>query len=108
MSYYWPYAPSRVILEPDFSNKVNVAERYANPFSLPVFNKYLLLAADDMEKGLQSYRRAALSAPAAKRRSAFREVLLAEQIQRMMRSDEAVLEFEDLRYRLSKTGNGAE
>lgn len=108
ISYYWPYAPKRVILEPDFSNKVNAAERYAKPFSLPVFNKYLLLAADEMEKGLQSYRRAALSAPAAKRRSALREVLLAEQIQRMMRSDEAVLEFEDLRYGLSKTENRAE
>jgi hypothetical protein len=32
---------------------------------------------------------------------------LAEQIERMMRSDKAVLEFEDLRFRLSKTGHGA-
>ena len=32
----------------------------------------------------------------------FREVLLAEQFDRIMRSNEAVLEFEDLRFRLSK------
>jgi hypothetical protein len=103
ISSYWPYAPSRVILVPDFSNKVNVAERYASPLTLPVFDKYLLLAADEMEKGLQSYRTAALTAPAHMRRGAYREVLIAEQMQRMLRSDEAILEFEDLRYRLHHT-----
>lgn len=108
ISYYWPFAPSRVILNPDFSNRVNAAERYAHPFSLPVFNKYLLLAADKMEKGLESYRSAALAAPAEKRRIAFREVLLAEQIEHMMRSDAAVLEFEDLRFRLHQTTDKAE
>ena len=108
ISPYWPFAPRRVILLPDFSNKVNVAQRYAQPFSLPVFNKYLLLAADEMEKGLETYRRAALSAGAAKRQSAYREVLLAEQLQRMMRSDQAVLEFEDLRFNLSKEANETE
>ncbi len=99
---YWPYVPSRLILFPDFTNRVNVAERYARPFSLPVFNKYLSLAADRMETGLESYRQAALRAPDAKQRTAFREVLLAEQMQRMMRSDRAVLEFEDLRFSLAK------
>jgi hypothetical protein len=98
---YWPFAPRRVILMPDFSNKVNVAQRYAQPFSLQVFSKYLLLAADEMEKGLETYRRAALAAGEAKRKSAYREVLLAEQLQRMMRSDQAILEFEDLRFNLS-------
>ena len=107
ISPYWPFAPRRVILLPDFSNRVNAAERYARPFSLKVFNKYLLLAADEMAKGLQSYRRAALAAPEAKRRTAFREVLLAEQLQRMMRSDQAILEFEDLRFKLSKTADQA-
>jgi len=87
---------------------VNVAEDYVRPFSLPVFNKYLNLAAEEMEKGLDSYRRAALNAPAAKRLGAFREVLLAEQLQRMMRSDRAVLEFEDLRFRLAHCGDRAE
>jgi hypothetical protein len=43
-----------------------------------------------------------LNAPAAKRVGAFREVLLAEQLQRMLRSDRAVIEFEDLRFKLSK------
>ncbi len=107
ISPYWPFAPDRVILVPDFTNRTNAAERYANPFSLPVFNKYLLLAADEMEKGLDSYRRAALTAPARKRKSAFREVLLAEQIQRMMRSDQAILEFEDLRLKLAKETDAA-
>lgn len=100
---YWPYVPRRLILFPDFSNQVNQAERYARPFSLPVFTKYLSLAADEMEEGLKSYRRAALRAPAAKRRAAFREVLLAEQLQRMVRSDRAILEFENLRFGLQKT-----
>lgn len=104
---YWPYTPSRLILLPDFTNKVNAAERYARPFSLPVFNKYLLLAADEMEKGLESYRQAALQAPPAKQKGAFREVQLAEQIQRMMRSDAAVLQFEDLRFRLARTTESA-
>jgi hypothetical protein len=103
MSPYWPFAPRRVILLPDFTGKVNMAERYAQPFSLPVFSKYLLLAADRMEAGLKSYRRAALAAPKAKRETAHREVSLAEQLQRMMRSDQAILEFEDLRFKLSKT-----
>ena len=105
---YWPYVPSRLILYPDFSNQVNVAERYVRFFTIPVFSKYLLLAADEMEKGLEAYRRAALRAPEPKKRSAFREVLLAEQLQRMMRSEQALIEFEDLRFGLSKTDDLAE
>ncbi|MEB2359918.1 MAG: hypothetical protein HUU41_11780 [Bryobacteraceae bacterium] len=102
---YWPYTPRRLILVPDFANESNAAERYARPFSLQVFNKYLALAADQMERGLLSYRQAALKAPASKRAGAMREVLLAEQLQRMMRSDRAVLEFEDMRFRLAKTAD---
>ena len=105
---YWPYVPRRLFLWPDFSNQVNVAEKYPRFFSLPVFQKYLLLAAGRMERGLQSYRRAALRAPPAKQREAFREVLLAEQLQRMMRSENALLEFEDLRFRLHKATGSAE
>ncbi|MEN6533019.1 MAG: hypothetical protein ABFD89_05110 [Bryobacteraceae bacterium] len=108
VSPYWPYAPDRVILVPDFTNRTNAAARYASPFSLPVFSKYLLLAADEMEKGLTAYRQAALNAPAGKQKSAFREVLLAEQLQRMMRSDQAVLEFEDLRLKLAKAAAAGE
>jgi hypothetical protein len=105
---YWPYTPRRLILAPDFTNQVNAAERYARPFSLGVFNKYLTLAADEMERGLRSYREAALKAPPSKRAAAMREVLLAEQLQRMMRSDRAVLEFEDMRFRLAKTAGNAQ
>ena len=108
VSAYWPFAPDRVILVPDFSNHSNVAAEYAAPFSLPVFNKYLLLAAGEMEKGLESYRQAAIRAPADKRKSAFREVLLAEQLQRMMRSDQAILAFEDLRLELAEAAGKAE
>jgi hypothetical protein len=103
---YWPYTPRRLILLPDFTNRVNAAERYAAPFSLPVFLKYLLAAAAEMEQGLQLSRRAALEAPELKRPGAFRDVLLAEQLQRMMRSDAAVLEFEDNRFRLQHTNDG--
>lgn len=106
---YWPYVWSPTyLLWPDFTGQENVAESYAQPFSLPVFNKYLLLAADEMEKGLELYRGAALRAPQSKRYGAFREVLLAEQLQRMMRSEQAVLEFENLRFNLSKTDDRAE
>jgi hypothetical protein len=95
-------------LRPDFSNQTNMAERLARPFTVAVFNKYLLLAADEMGKGLESYRPAALMAPEAKRAGAFRQVLIAEQIERMMRSAEALLEFEDLRFRLVNGSSGGE
>ncbi len=101
---HWPYVPSRLILWPDFTNKVNAAERYVRPFSLPVFQKYLKQAADEMEKGLKEYRLAALAAPAGKRRAAYRDVLLAEQLQRMMRSEYALLEFEDTRFKMETKG----
>jgi len=52
----WPYVPSRLIFWPDFSNCRNAAEGYIGFFSIPVFQKYLQLAADRMEQGLQSYR----------------------------------------------------
>lgn len=99
---YWPYVVGWYLTYPDFTNRVNMAEENAQGFTLNVFKKYLLLAADEMEKGLQSYRRAALRAPAWKRANAFREVLLAEQVERMLRSGEAIVEFEDLRFRLMK------
>lgn len=70
---------------------------------LPVFRKYLLLAADEFEVGLVSYRQAAFKAPKSKRAAALKEVLLVEQMQRMLRSLHAILEFEDLRFRLVKT-----
>jgi hypothetical protein len=98
---YWPYVPSRLIFWPDFSNRHNAAQSYIGFFSIPVFQKYLALAADRMEQGLQSYREAALRAPAAKRKQAFREVQLAEQLQRMMRSEHAIIEFEGLRLALA-------
>ena len=104
----WPYTSTLFTLFPDFNNQINVAAQHAHPFTLPVFNKFLLQAADEMGKGLESYRRAALRAPEAKRKSAFREVLLAEQIERMMRSAESLLEFEDLRFRLAHTDNKVE
>jgi hypothetical protein len=50
-----------------------------------------------MGEGLNQYRAAALASPASKRECALREVLMAEQIQRMLQSDHAILEFEDLR-----------
>ncbi len=100
---YWPYVFRDYLFYPDFTNRVNNAEEYAKPFSLKVFKKYLELASEQMEKGLQSYRRAALNAPASKKQNAFREVLLAEQIERMMRSNEAMVEFEDLRFQLATT-----
>jgi hypothetical protein len=105
---YWPYTFQQFVFYPDFNNQVNVAERYAKPFSLPVFEKYLLRTADEMDKGLQSYRLAALHAPPAKKLNAFREVLLAEQIERMLRSNEALLEFEDLRFHVAKTHDASE
>jgi hypothetical protein len=98
----WPYVPSRLFFWPDFTNRRNAAQDYIGFFTVPVFQKYLTLSADRMEQGLQSYRQAALRAPAAKQKQAFREVLLAEQLQRMMRSEHAIIEFEGLRLALAK------
>lgn len=110
----WPYTIPRLLFFPDFSNQTNQAEQYARDGSgvaelpqdkpleevLPFFNSYLLRAADEFEAGLVTYRQAALAAPPAKRVSALKEVLIAEQLQRMMRSEQAILEFEDLRFKL--------
>lgn len=107
---YWPFTVSRMVFYPDFTNKTNKAERYARNATglrdvdehreiLPVFLRYLKRAFDRMEEGLILYRLAAERAPESKRRDALREVVVAEQLQRMMQSDHAVLEFEDLRFR---------
>jgi len=102
----WPYLPRGYLFSPDFSNRANKAQNYVRPFTPPVYTKYLGLAADEMERGLTSYRSAALAAPESKRKRAFREVLLAEQIERMTRSNRAILEFEDLRFRLNTSESG--
>ena len=121
---YWPYAHPVVVFTPDFTNRTNRAESYARARSgiglveleerlpkagvLPVFNKYVLLAADEFEVGLKLYREAARCAPEGKRAGAMKEVLLVEQIQRMLRSLHAVLEFEDLRFWLTGTEDPGE
>ncbi len=46
---------------------------------------------------MKLYREAALASPAHKRSTAVREVVIAEQLQRMVESEHAILEFEDLR-----------
>ncbi|MCK9413683.1 MAG: hypothetical protein M0Q53_15395 [Prolixibacteraceae bacterium] len=104
---YWPFTVSRMVFYPDFTNKTNKAELYARSATgieveeqtkvLPVFLRYMKKAADMMEEGLILYREAALMGPESKRQPAIREVIVAEQLQRMMQSDCAILEFEDLR-----------
>ena len=104
---YWPFTVSRMVFYPDFTNKTNKAELYARSATgieadkeiklLPVFLKYMKQAADKMEEGLKLYREAALTGPESKRQQAVREVVVAEQLHRMMLSDCAILEFEDLR-----------
>jgi hypothetical protein len=108
---YWPFTVSRMVFYPDFTNQTNQAELYARGVSgielanetriLPVVQKYLRLAADEMEEGLKLYRAAALQSPTFKRTAALREVVVAEQIARMLRSNSAILEFEDLRLQLA-------
>ena len=58
-----------------------------------------------MGEGLKLYRAAALASPDSKRADAVREVVVAEQIQRMLLSNHAVLEFEDLRLQLAPQQN---
>lgn len=99
----WPFAISRMVFWPDFTNAEDAAKKYIRFFTVPVFQKYLMLSADKMEEGLKLYRRAALAAPEPKRHRAFLEVLLAEQLQRMMRSEHAIIEFEQMRLELAKT-----
>jgi hypothetical protein len=121
---YWPYTHRRVVFVPDFTNQVNRAEMYARSASgigrlenqerlnevsvLPIFTKYLGATVDGFEKGLKSYRRAALEAPEPKRAEAFKDVIVAEQIRRMLLSCKAVLEFEDLRFRLVHSDSESE
>ena len=112
---YWPFTVSRMVFYPDFSNNTNKAELYARSATgvenrndaavLPVFLKYLQQAADEMEEGLKLYRKAALESPEANRAEAVKEVIVAEQMQRMMLSDHAVLQFEDLRLQWTKEQN---
>lgn len=112
---YWPFTVSRMVFYPDFSNKTNKAEGYARNATgieykegmtiLPVFLKYLKMASDKMEEGLNLYRKAALQAPESKRSQAVKEVVVAEQLQRMMQSDHAILQFEDLRLQLNDAQN---
>jgi len=107
---YWPFTVSRMVFYPDFTNKINKAELYARSATgiqagkeikvLPIFLKYLQQAADQMEKGLKLYRIAAIKSPESKRQQAVREVVVAEQLQRMIQSDYAILKFEDLRLQL--------
>lgn len=112
---YWPFTVSRMVFYPDFSNKVNKAELYARSATgivaspdtplLPVFLKYLKGAAEEMEKGLKLYRSAALASPEWKRAGAVREVVVAEHLHRMMESNAAVLEFENLRLQWTAAEN---
>ncbi|MDD4143838.1 MAG: hypothetical protein PHN68_04315, partial [Prolixibacteraceae bacterium] len=112
---HWPFTISRMVFFPDFSNKTNKAENYARSATgiqvsrdvklLPVFLKYLKLAIDEMEKGLKFYREAAVKSNEQKHKNAVREVIVAEQMQRMMQSDYAILEFEDLRLQLAREKN---
>ena len=100
-----------MVFYPDFTNHTNCAELYARSATgvevgsetkvLPVFLKYLRQASDQMEEGLKLYRTAALASPKSKRQQAVREVVVAEHLQRMMQSDHAILEFENLRLQLA-------
>jgi hypothetical protein len=113
---YWPFTVFYLVFCPDFTNRTNRAELYARGVSgvqagpetpvLPVFLKYLRQAADLMEKGLKLYRAAALESPPAKRQGAVREVVIAEHLQRMIQSNGAILEFEDLRLRQAVESDG--
>ena len=104
---YWPFTVPRLVFFPDFTNQINRAEQYARGATavkveketkfLPLFLKYLQLAVDQMEEGLKLYREAAYKSPESKRQQSVKEVVVAEQMQRMMQSDIAILEFEDLR-----------
>jgi hypothetical protein len=107
---YWPFTVTRLVFLPDFSNGSNAAESYARGVSgidvpadtkvLPVFLKYLRKTTDKLGEGLDLYRAAALHSPEAKRAGALREVIVAEQMHRMLLSSQAILGFEDKRLQL--------
>lgn len=92
--YPRPFTVTRLVFLPDFSNQTNRAEGYARSVSgieagaeariLPVFLKYLRLATDKMEAGLALYPECGAASPESKRAGALREVIVAEQIQRML------------------------
>ncbi len=107
---YWPFTVTRLVFLPDFSNNSNRAESYARGVSgisppagtpiLPTFLKYLRLTTETWEKGLNLYREAALNSPPEKRAGALKEVIIAEQLHRMLMSNQAILTFESLRLQL--------
>jgi hypothetical protein len=115
----WPYCHRMMVFQPDFSNRRHAAEDYARQRSgigrlesaavssqlsvLPVFRKYVQRAADELEQGLYLYRQAALEAAPELRPGAMREVLIPEQMLHMLRSLDAILDFEQLRLQLAKT-----
>ena len=84
---------------PSGISAIESPERLKDASILPVFNKFVLRAADELEQGLKLYRSAALDAPHRKQQSAYKAVLVVEQMQRMLRGLHAILEFEDLRFR---------
>jgi len=55
-----------------------------------------------MEQGLQSYRQAALHAPAAKQKPAFRGGAPGRTVAAVMRSEHAIIEFEGMRLSAGK------
>ncbi len=113
---YWPFTVSRMVFYPDFSNRTNLAESYAKSRSgvqvsggtkvLPIFLDYMNKAIDQMEEGLKYYRTAASHTIESKRQSAILEVIVAEQMHRMMQSAYAILKFEDLRFDWVKEKDG--
>jgi hypothetical protein len=113
---YWPFTVSRMVFYPDLTNQTNLAEIYARNATgvevgpetkvLLVFLKYMRQASDQMEQGLKFYRAAVLSSPQSKRQRALREAVVAEHLQRMMQSDCAILEFENLRLQLAAEKDG--
>lgn len=74
---------------------------------LPVFLEYLRQASQ-REEGLKPYRAVALKNLEPKRQRALHEVVVTGQLQRMMQSDHAILEFEDLHLKRAAATDGAQ
>ena len=120
----WPFAPTYLGFIPDFTNEINMAEAYARRRTgvarmvepeqldtlsvLPIYQKRMLEMAEELKAGLEPYREAARQAPEAKKQTAYREVMLVEQMLRTVQSARAVLAFENLRFHLAKTTDDEE
>jgi hypothetical protein len=104
----WPHLVSWMWIKPDFSGKTNSAAQLARNFSLPVYRKYMQQTLEKLQRGLTSYRKAALAAPSSRKAAALKEVGVAEMMALIVASSIRHVDFETARFNLASAKNRKE